>query len=668
MQRRKHNRTRLSVERLERRELLAYDFGYALGVGSAGIDNGLGLAADSAGNVSVVGAYGAVASASIDLDPGPGSYMLPNDGGTEGFAAQYDPLGNLRWGVHFGSPGSNSAAEVAVDGTGNTLVAGTFTGSVRIGKPGATPITLTATGDIEGLLAKIDPAGNVLWARTLGENGVRRRAFDIAVDSSGNIYATGVPEGTKQTYVAKYDGASGATEWSKLVSGGTGINYSGYVTHASGSELAVDLAGNVHVTGTFMGTIDFNPDQAVTNNLSNAGTTTGKKKVVNTQSDVFVLKLNSGGNYVWAGGLGGGGEDLAGRIAVDGAGNSYVSGSFGSVGTRAAIDADPGLGKLNLPAGPFVVKLAPHQNLIWGRSDTAAMSEVDSAGNIYTASSFTGSIDADPGAGVFNLTSAGSNDVLVRKLDSAGNFVWAASMGGTASDIGRDLAVDGQGNLYTTGMFKGPADFDQGSGIYTLSSVLDANGVATSDAFVSKLVPSAALHAASSPSSPRPAKPLEVAQVRTLLTAAIAYWQASGTDVSGLLDIDIRIANLGGTTLGLASGRTIVLDDNAAGGGWFIDATPWGSSEFTRRGNQGEQNRMDLFSVLVHEVGHLLGNDHGDDGVMQETLSAGNRLTAQVHAVDEFWALVGLEEFAKNRVPTRFYGSRNMRPAGSSAV
>ena len=69
------------------------------------------------------------------------------------------------------------------------------------------------------------------------------------------------------------------------------------------------------------------------------------------------------------------------------------------------------------------------------------------------------------------------------------------------------------------------------------------------------------------------------------------------------------------------------LDDNAAGWGWFVDATPWEDSEFATPGYQGEQGRMDLLTVLEHEIGHLLGRDHEAAGVMREALDAGIRRT-----------------------------------------
>jgi hypothetical protein len=120
---------------------------------------------------------------------------------------------------------------------------------------------------------------------------------------------------------------------------------------------------------------------------------------------------------------------------------------------------------------------------------------------------------------------------------------------------------------------------------------------------------------------------LRPGQVKPLWAEAVARWTAAGFDTSGLAGVRVRIADLGGTTLGVVSGRTIRLDDDAAGWGWFVDRTRRNDSEFTRAGNQGEQKRIDLLTVLMHEAGHLLGRDHADGGVMAETLAAGARQT-----------------------------------------
>jgi hypothetical protein len=110
---------------------------------------------------------------------------------------------------------------------------------------------------------------------------------------------------------------------------------------------------------------------------------------------------------------------------------------------------------------------------------------VDSAGNAYTTGSFGGRADFNPGEGIFNLTSAGGDDIFVQKLDANGNLVWARSMGGLRTDVGHSIAVDATGNVYTTGTFNGTADFDPRAGTVNLTSAgnedifvqkLDANG------------------------------------------------------------------------------------------------------------------------------------------------------------------------------------------------
>ena len=172
----------------------------------------------------------------------------------------------------------------------------------------------------------------------------------------------------------------------------------------------------------------------------------------------------SDGDLVWTRRLGGASGDNGRGVAVDGSGNVYTTGIF--LGTS---DFDPGAGTFNLTAAGesdvFVSKLDSSGSLVWVRqlggtgTDVGSHVAVDGSGNVYTAGHFSGMADFDPGVGTFDLTAAGGTDVFVSKLNSTGNLVWARQLGGTSNDQGFGVAVDGSGNVYTTGSF-GTADFD----------------------------------------------------------------------------------------------------------------------------------------------------------------------------------------------------------------
>lgn len=113
--------------------------------------------------------------------------------------------------------------------------------------------------------------------------------------------------------------------------------------------------------------------------------------------------------------------------------------------------------------------------------DLARSITTDGSGNAYIVGGFWGTVDFNPGSGTMELTSSGDRDIFVQKLDGNGNLLWAKALGGSATDEGTSVAVDGSGNVYVTGYFSGTADFDPGSG----TSELTSNGF--TDIFVVKL-------------------------------------------------------------------------------------------------------------------------------------------------------------------------------------
>jgi hypothetical protein len=101
-----------------------------------------------------------------------------------------------------------------------------------------------------------------------------------------------------------------------------------------------------------------------------------------------------------------------------------------------------------------------------------------------------------------------------------------------------------------------------------------------------------------------------------------------------LESVTFQITDLPGMLLGQTLGTTVLIDRDAAGFGWFVDHTPWADEEYSRFGpthglvavpGGPADQRMDLLTVVMHELGHVLGYDHSDTGLMQPTLALGVR-------------------------------------------
>ena len=242
-------------------------------------------------------------------------------------------------------------------------------------------------------------------------------------------------------------------QWAKGV-GGSGLD--------QGRSLCNDAQGNVYCTGKFSNTVDFDPGAGIFN-LTAVGS-----------YDSYVLKLDAAGNFVWAKRFGGVAEDFSESIAIDNNGNIIVAGHY--IGTA---DFDPGAASFNLTSNGsediFILKLDPSGNFIWAKSIGAANSDqinsiaADPSGNIYTVGQFTFTVDFDPGPGTFNLNWTNGN-YYVLKLDASGNFVWAYGLNATINDI----HVDNAGNYYYTGNFGGTVDFDPSAAVYNLSTNFSA--------------------------------------------------------------------------------------------------------------------------------------------------------------------------------------------------
>ncbi|MFN4286836.1 MAG: T9SS type A sorting domain-containing protein [Lacibacter sp.] len=183
--------------------------------------------------------------------------------------------------------------------------------------------------------------------------------------------------------------------------------------------------------------------------------------------------------------MGGTNNDQATGVALDAAGNIYLSAAFGNT-----VDFDPGTGTVNLvSAGLFDIAVAKYNTAgdyvyafrIGSSSfDQANAIGVDASGNVYVAGYFDGFVDFDPGAGTAILTSSSSLDIFLAKYDASGNYVFAHKIGSTPGESALGLALDGSGSVYISGYFQGIVDFDPGAGIANLEST------GSTDIFIAK--------------------------------------------------------------------------------------------------------------------------------------------------------------------------------------
>ena len=335
---------------------------------------------------------------------------------------------------------------------------------------------------------------------------------NVVVDSLGNAYITGdfqntvnfgsgniTSSGGKDIFIAKFD-TTGSLEWVKTY---------GDSSFDRGLDIAIDSSDNIYVTGYFIDTINFGGGNVTVTDPSSGG------------SDLFVLKLNSSGEFQWVYTVGGSNNDNGKGIDVDSSGNVYISGifkdtvNFGGGDITSYGNFDIFVLKLNssgvfqwvyhaggtgndqaypisvdtngnvLVAGYFfdTANFTPASCSSKGSADIFVLKltasgllnfircfgsssvdypwgvDFDSAGNAYITGGFSNTINFDCG----NTTSSGSQDIFVMKLNSSGNCQWVYTVGDSDMDFGWALETDSSNNSYITGYFQDTVNFGGGN-------------------------------------------------------------------------------------------------------------------------------------------------------------------------------------------------------------
>ena len=402
---------------------------YSTYLGGSGDDVGKGIAVDAAGNAYVTGRTGSTnfptcpSSLSSCASTTGTPLQAANGGGAfDAFVAKLNASGTaIIYSTYLGGSDQDDGHSIAVDNSGSAYVTGT-TRSPNF--PTKNPLQAANGGGVDAFVAKINAAGLALVYSTYLGGATDDQGTGIAVDTGGNVYVSGLTTspnfptcpfaallspcasigtplqatnaGGEDAFVAKLSSTGASLLYSTYL-GGTGFD--------AGTSIAVDGMGNAYVTGNTTST-NFptqNPFQG-----SNAG-----------NFDVFITKLNASGSaLVYSTYLGGSSRDTDSAIAVDAAGNAYVTGATESTNfptknplqASIGVSADAFVAKLNATGSALVFSTYLGGNDF----DEGAGIAVDAAGNAYVTG-FTISTDF-PTANPLQAALAGDNDAFVAKI------------------------------------------------------------------------------------------------------------------------------------------------------------------------------------------------------------------------------------------------------------
>lgn len=458
-------------------QYVGLDWGYALD--NQQYSSGTSIVTDQGGNSFIAGIY----QGSLDIDPGPGTQTVNvGSGNVALFIKKMDASGNFIWGHSFDLgifSDSLSGKSIALDASGNLYYTGIFSGTVDF-DPGPNTFNLTAVNNNWGdfFVLKLDTNGDFLWAKSYGGTDYSQRA-NISVSPNGDAYLTGYFFGSIDFDPGPGSsvlngGSSGRFFMQKLDSNGdfVWVHSIGNSSYNVLGAASLDTQNNLLMSGVFSGTLDLDPGTG-SFNVSTSG----------NNRDVFVLKLDASGNFLWGGNIKDGGGAWRTNISTDMANNVYLTGDF-----WGSADFDPGAGVFTMTSSNngsrndgYVVKLDDQGAFQWakqfgGTSSPGNFSYVnpqiirsDQFGNNYIFGYFQSSVDFDPGPGTNVLTANGSSYFSL-KMSPGGDLIWALDLNNGFYELVRDVSIDQLDNIHAVGSFYQSFDVDPGPGTFTLTN------------------------------------------------------------------------------------------------------------------------------------------------------------------------------------------------------
>ncbi|MPZ70986.1 MAG: hypothetical protein GEU71_15895, partial [Actinobacteria bacterium] len=577
---------------------------YSTFLGGTGDDKSFGIAVDSSGAAYVTGS---TTSSSFPTPsfPGFGGYA----GQLDAFVTKLNAAGSaLVYSTYLGGTKMDFGYGIAVDSSGAAYVTGSTTSADF---PTSAPIQASNAGSEDAFVTKLNPSGSALVYSTYlgGSNGAVALGVDIArgiaVDGTGAAYVTGSTTSTDfptQVPFQPINGGGADAFVTKINDKGSGLLYSTYlggVIDDRGNALAIDSSGAAYVTGS---TTSANfPLQAPFQATNGGG------------DGAFVTKLNAAGSApIYSTYLGGSAIDVGFGIDVDGAGAAYVTGSTSST---------------NFPT------VAPIQGTYGGSFD-AFVTKLSAAGSTLIYSTYLGAVGSDSGNGIavdaasfayvtgytgsagfplkdpFQATNGGMLDAFVTKLNPSGSaFVYSTFLGGSDTEFGNGIALDGASAAYVTGSSR--------SSNFPLQIPLQGSNAGLADGFVTKL-------------KETPPAPCDATSVVTIQVAApnqTTYGTAGADVIRGTSGVD-TIYGVGGNDTICGLGGNDKIDGGAGADLLYGDSVYGGTGKDLIHGGVGADRIYGNNGVdtLYGDDGadKLYGNDGADSlygGIGNDELS-----------------------------------------------
>ena len=439
-------------------------------------ENGKIIKVDSDDNLFIVGNF----MGTVDFDPGLGIENKTSNGGSDVYILKLDSAGNFLWVRTFGNTANDIVEKAQVDKSDNIILTGRFANSLDF-DPGVNIDLKTSNGFSDIYILKLDNLGNYIWAKTIGGTGADV-SRGLSINSSNDVtiagnflYSVDFDPGpgvvtksapTVNIYILQLN-AAGNFNWVKVLEGP--VNNSVQV-----NDLMFDKHDNLLLNASYKDSIDVDPGPGVQYLIDT---------VDPLQYNLFILKLDANGNYVWAKQFNNAVVNTVGIsvLSYDSVGNYYLGGLF--VGS---VDFDFGTATYTLTTtknASYILKIDSNANFIWARhmgGFSGFMPEIeavygiaiDNQANVSLCGTFKGYEDFDPGPGTFylgnpsQLTNARG---YIMQLNSAGNLNWAKNISDEpAAASVNSILLTKQGKLYVAGDFYNNTDFDFNAGVYNV--------------------------------------------------------------------------------------------------------------------------------------------------------------------------------------------------------